>query len=680
VKINFKTEIEGLRGLAVLAVVIYHANISYLNHSIFGGGFLGVDIFFIISGYLITSIIIQEYKIKKKILFLNFYERRIRRIVPLLLFVIITTTVFSYFFLLPELLLYNADSSISSIFFISNIYYYLTGSIYGADSEILKPLIHTWSLSVEGQFYLIFPIFFSFLYKKKIKNLFKIIFITLFLSLIICLYLSKNNTMLNFYSIQSRLWELLFGSITFLLFKDKKIKLNTKYNKFLSLTGLLILVFCLLTYSENLKFLNYRLGMPSINIFPVMLGTFLILYFPYKNNFLSNIIFTKLGLISYSLYLWHYPIFAFARNINFLDNSNFLMKFLLIVITIILSIFTYLLIEKPFRNIKKINTKKFILIIFILYLAIIIPNLYYIIKKGDPNRLPEIVIKNNNQYQLNLKNINNEICFDKSDNFCTFGDPNKKKIFIIGDSVAGSLMNGLKDPILKLNYQFVAISKGSCIYLPNFNLIYKKTEKINRQCDVEYQNNVKNLILNNKESLIILSGRYPLYIEQDYLSKSTKTKNNNFYDKFYFKSKNNGESVSEGIKNSIEQLAYLNNKILIVYPIPEPEFNIKRKILSNNLFSKKYISSILDEGKFSIDYDRYKEISNKSFYMLNSIQNSNVFRVYPHLAFCNTKIINKCITHDSENIFYIDETHLSDFGAEIVNKLIIKKIEEIMRP
>ena len=231
-----------------------------------------------------------------------------------------------------------------------------------------------------------------------------------------------------------------------------------------------------------------------------------------------------------------------------------------------------------------------------------------------------------------------------------------------------------------MNYQFVSISKGSCIYLPNFNLIYKKTGKKNSQCDETYQNNIKNLILNSKESLIILAGRYPLYIEQDYLDKSTNTKNNLFYDKFFYKSNNNIKSVSEGIKKSIEELIYLNNKVLIVYPVPEPEFNIKKKILSSNIFSQKYISNILEDGKFSIDYSRYKEISNKSFLLLNSIHNSNIFRVYPHQAFCNTKIINKCITHDSENIFFIDETHLSDSGAEIINNLIIKKVEEIMKP
>lgn len=171
-KKSYRRDIDGLRALAVLGVVFYHSEILINKVLIFSGGFLGVDIFFVISGYLITSIIYKENKVKK-FSFINFYIRRIRRLLPALLVVLFVSLIFSYFLFLPVEFKSYLDSIISSIFFYSNFYFHYSGQAYGQTILSTKPLLHTWSLAVEEQFYILYPIFLIFsiyLFKKKNKN------------------------------------------------------------------------------------------------------------------------------------------------------------------------------------------------------------------------------------------------------------------------------------------------------------------------------------------------------------------------------------------------------------------------------------------------------------------------------------------------------------------------------
>ena len=164
-KINYRPEIDGLRTIAVISVVIYHLQIFFGSSQFLRGGFLGVDIFFVISGFLITSIIIGEINQTGSFSFSNFYERRLRRLLPALLIVIIATLPVAWYILLPEQLVDFSKSVISSLAFGSNFYWHFSLQEYGAESALRQPFLHTWSLAVEEQFYLIYPVFLLFIYK-----------------------------------------------------------------------------------------------------------------------------------------------------------------------------------------------------------------------------------------------------------------------------------------------------------------------------------------------------------------------------------------------------------------------------------------------------------------------------------------------------------------------------------
>ena len=208
-KVDYRPEIDGLRAIAVISVIIYHAQISFFDHKIFEGGFIGVDIFFVISGYLITSIIYKEFLATGTFSFKYFYERRIRRILPALLVVMLASLPFAWFYILPHSLIDFSKSILYSLGFSSNIYFWFSGQQYGAESSLLKPFLHTWSLSVEEQYYILFPIIFLILFKYFKKYLVHILIFGFFVSIGLAEWGSKNYPTFNFYILPTRGWELL---------------------------------------------------------------------------------------------------------------------------------------------------------------------------------------------------------------------------------------------------------------------------------------------------------------------------------------------------------------------------------------------------------------------------------------------------------------------------------------
>ena len=209
-------EIDGLRAISVLSVLFYHVELYLNKTSFFNGGFIGVDIFFVISGYLISSIIINEFVETKKFSFTKFYENRIRRILPVFFAVIIATYLIAYFYLLPTDLVAFVKSSLYSLGLSSNFYFYFSGQEYWTNSSLYKPLLHFWSLSIEKQYYILFPIFLLIIL-KFIKKYTLYIFIFCFsLSLLLAHWLSNVDSSLNFYILITRLWEFLSGSILYL--------------------------------------------------------------------------------------------------------------------------------------------------------------------------------------------------------------------------------------------------------------------------------------------------------------------------------------------------------------------------------------------------------------------------------------------------------------------------------
>src|SRR5210317_102408 len=329
-KVVYRPEIDGLRAIAVSAVILYHAQITILGQRPFKGGFIGVDIFFVISGYLITSIILKELVTTGSFSFKHFYQRRIRRILPALLFVILASLPLAWMYLIPSSFVDFSKSILYSLGFSSNFYFHYSGQIYGAESGLLKPFLHTWSLSVEEQYYILFPIFLLVSFKFFRKYLIHILILGFVISLGLAEWTSRNYPSASFYFIHTRMWELLAGSILayFEITSGHRSK-NKILNLILPTLGLLLI-------GHSILFFNDKMFHPSFYTLSPIIGVCLIIWFSNKDELITKVLSTKLfvgiGLISYSLYLWHYPIFAYYNIIFFYDKNYYHLFIILFLI------------------------------------------------------------------------------------------------------------------------------------------------------------------------------------------------------------------------------------------------------------------------------------------------------------------------------------------------------------
>ena len=364
--------------------------ITFNENIIFTGGFIGVDIFFVISGYLISTIILKELLETDNFSFRYFYERRVRRILPALLFIILCSLPFAWIFLYPIELENFSKSILYTLGFSSNFYFHFSGLEYGSPESLLKPFLHTWSLSVEEQYYLIFPIILLGIFRYFRKYLVLLLITSLLVSLFFADWGSRNFPSSTFYFIHTRIWELICGSL--LAYFEIKIGSRSKekyLNLIFSLIGLFLIFFSIFYFDDQIFHPSF------LTLIPV-LGVILVIWFTNKGDIitkaLSNKIFVGLGLISYSFYLWHYVIFSFAKNLDIYFNNNS-EKFFLILIAILLSIFTFFCIEQPFR--KKVSFKFFLSSIFFTTIIIILINLIIIDNQGFKKRIKLKIIKKN---------------------------------------------------------------------------------------------------------------------------------------------------------------------------------------------------------------------------------------------------------------------------------------------
>lgn len=333
---QYRREIDGLRAVAVIPVILFHAGFT-----VFSGGYIGVDIFFVISGYLITSIIIRELG-NGNFSILRFYERRARRILPALYFVMLACIPFAWAWMVPAQIRDLSQSYTAVVLFASNILFYMKSGYFEAASEE-APLLHTWSLAVEEQYYMVFPIFLIVLWKFGRNPILYAIVALSIVSLIMSEWGWRNNPSANFYLAPTRAWELLAGSIcAFLQFNTAQ-----KSNNALSVTGLGLIVFAFFYYDKTTPF-------PSVYALAPVVGTALIILYGASETWVARLLslkaFVGVGLISYSAYLWHQPLFAFARIRSIQAEPSHWLMLGLSGTSLLLAYLTWLYIEHPFRK------------------------------------------------------------------------------------------------------------------------------------------------------------------------------------------------------------------------------------------------------------------------------------------------------------------------------------------
>ena len=608
-----RTDIDTLRGISVISVIIFH-----INNSFFPYGYLGVDLFFVISGYVISKSIASSFK-NRNFSFYKFYLKRIKRILPALLLVLLISLISAAIILLSADLKRFSESLIASLGFVSNFYFWLTGGYFSTNDQ-LKPILHLWSLSVEEQFYLFFPIFLFFLYRffNQLKYYLIGIILVSIISFSLNLYfISHSDTV--FFLFPARIWQFGIGASLALSpkLKIKNLWVDTIY---------LILAAFLIIYN----FLNTVEFLPDATLMCIGLGLILFKKINEK-NFLYNffkikpLIFT--GLISYSLYLWHWPIISFLKYI-YIEGIPYYIIFLSLVLIFILSILIWQFIEQPFLYKYSNSTSiKFIVISFSLLLVTSVAIISF-------NNIPSRYEKFPNILAKSIKSSYDcpPIKYRKfKDTYGCYVNSNTKqspKNILLGNSHAYMYGWPFIEYLKSLNQNGI-ILQFSCLPYIDKNT----SQDCLKKAKIRFNSIVKTK--NNENIFIGLTW---------YSNNLVDAEGNIFIDK-------NFELRKKSLNFLIDELEKNNKSVFLIGPIPTPNYDFASEYSRQIIFNGNKYKIKKSRKEFE---DEYKDIIN--FFVKKLGDNF----LQPHKKLCDN---TNCYFADKNGALFSDGNHLSKYGS-----------------
>jgi peptidoglycan/LPS O-acetylase OafA/YrhL len=444
---KYRAEIDGLRALAVLPVILFHAGFEW-----FSGGFVGVDVFFVISGYLITNIIISEMA-EGKFSIVNFYERRARRILPALFFVMAACLPFAWFWLPPNDLKDFGQSLVAVSTFSSNILFWLESGYFDTAAE-LKPLLHTWSLAVEEQYYILFPIFLMLTWRLGIKWVLVLLSVVFLVSLGVAQWGAYNKPSATFFLLPTRGWELLVGVFVAFYLKYNAHMKSHIVNQALSLLGFGMIAYSIIAFDETTPFPSLYALIPTVGT-----GLLILCAVPktYVYKLLSLKIVVGIGLISYSAYLWHQPLLAFTRH-RLLGDVSELILITLCFISLVMAWFSWKFVEAPFRSKTRVSHRSIFKCSIIFIFLYSVGGLWLHQTNGALSYFPS---EKQATFKSFISPANYVTKRHKQIRLKEFSKTNHKKdILIIGDSHSEDLVNAVFEAGLNSEIEF------SSFYIP----------------------------------------------------------------------------------------------------------------------------------------------------------------------------------------------------------------------
>ena len=641
---KYRAEIDGLRAVAVLPVILFHAGFD-----LFGGGFVGVDVFFVISGYLITSIIITRLT-EKDFSISYFYERRARRILPALFFVSIVCLPFAWFWLAPSDLKDFGQSLVAVSTFSSNILFWMESDYFDQSSE-LKPLLHTWSLAVEEQYYIIFPIFLLLAWRFGQTFILIFLFIIFIASLGLASWAALNKPVAAFYLLPTRGWEILMGVFAaFYIQHNAQVK-HFFMSQLLSILGFGLIIISILVFDRSTPFPSLYTLIPTLGALLIIIsavpGTII-------HKLLSLNILVGLGLISYSAYLWHQPILAFARH-RFLDGISDFLLIALCILSVLLAWLTWCFIEKPFRDSKKFTRSNIFIfsLIGIVFLSSV--GVAFSHKEYFPHR-PQF----SKELSESLTMPDKENCFDIPFNYyaedwgCFLGAKKSEVDYILfGDSHTLSLKSLIDDLAFNRDLKVFYVGSSSCI--PFLELQTKRVNYHQFNCNL-LNKRVFNFAQKNKLKGIILSAKWTLYLQGNYSHERAQLIAKENMNDFTY---NNIDAFREAFHKTVDKYSSIELPIHLIAQHPLQKYDAESAYFSvangykdlENLFIERSIVDEFNQIPLSIFAERVLDI--------------NLYEVTD--LFCDQEL---CFIGDSHKSYYVDNNHLSTYGAIKLSDII----------
>jgi len=640
---TYRPDIDGLRAVAIAGVLIFHTNPALLS-----GGFVGVDVFFVISGFLITSIIHRDV-VAKEFSLARFYERRIRRIVPALFVVFLASLAAGYFLLLPDDFSALSESLAHAVASISNIHFLHIKTDYYNNEAAPIPLIHTWSLGVEEQFYLILPLLILWLRKflKTTKSLIVAVSIVFVISLAASAHYVEYKPMKAFFLLPFRAWELLLGVLLSLV--GPRL-MGTRAGNLLGIAGLALILASMVLFSKETKFPGLAALMPCF-------GAALLIFTGrtpglWTARLLSWKPFVGLGLISYSVYLWHWPLIAFAEYWAHPNGTS--RTIYLIIGSILLGAASWRIVEQPFRKSGFMSRKQVFTVWVAASLALIAIGWGIKLNKGFPQRFPEIV-----RTMLEYKNqepassAGGKVGY----NFHAIpisGDFSKEPTFALwGDSFARALQ-----PLITV----LAEENGKCVrrygrggVAPVVGFVpYAKRADRNEVLDYN-QRILEHIISETALKTVILGARWDLYSAAKVDSTGWLSQLLGLYS---MPTVNQEELFAKQLSYTVEKLLTSGKTVVLVYPVPAPQCNVPDYLARLSMTGQRLPTT------FKCGDLHQQAVATG---ILDSLPASDrIIRIYPS----EKMLVNgETVIMSDNKPLYVDACHLSPPGALYLREL-----------
>lgn len=630
---KYRSEIDGLRAIAVVPVILFHA-----GSKLFNGGYIGVDIFFVISGYLITSLIAEDID-NDQFTIVGFYERRARRILPALFLVMTCCIPFSWYIFLPSEFNEFSLSLVAVTTFSSNLLFWYQSGYFAPDAEF-RPLLHTWSLAVEEQYYVLFPPVLLFLWKFGRRRLLYILLCIAIISFSLCELGWRFKPSANFYLAPTRVWELVAGAICALWLL--KLHDHVKTSNYMSCLGLILIIIAIISYDKSTPY-------PSAYTLVPVTGAVLVLVFGHSGTIPATLLSSRplvtMGLISYSAYLWHQPLFAFARIYHDNLQSDELMM-TLAALSIALGYASWRFVEVPFRTRRYgWGASRF------LYLsacgvgsaAFIAIGAYGITTRGVPTRFtPEIVeiaeaVNDIGKYRmcsgLSLDNIN-------AHEECRLGKAKSVPDFVLfGDSHAVAIADGVNRAADNNNKAGIVISVPAC---PPIIGIGGSWNQSKAAC-LKLQNNMVSIADKLGAKSVILHARWEILDENEFIKSQAPTGSGM-------------ETFRKPLNETVEAFRQRGISVYIISSTPSVDFPVptalaRWKTLKPNGDLRPTAESYLVRNQSAI----------KLFGMPEIRSNAEIIDLYNW--FCREGERGRCDVAEGNHPYYYDSNHLTFYGS-----------------
>lgn len=660
-KATYRPEIDGFRSVAVLPVILFHAGFG-----LFAGGFVGVDIFFVISGYLITGIIHGEI-LSGRFSIIQFYERRARRILPALFLVLAVSVCLASIWMLPLAYEGFSRSLVAVNVFVSNVLFWRDSGYFDLANE-LKPLLHTWSLSVEEQFYVFFPLILVLMRKLRTGMLSAVVGGLTLASLLASVWASTRLPGANFYLLPTRAWELGAGALVALVRLEKRT-LGRFACEALSMAGAAMILFAIFSYDANTPF-------PGVAALPPVVGTVLVIACARPGTFIGNLLSCRplvaIGLISYSAYLWHQVVFVFAR-LRSLDELGTAAYLGLVVLSLALAYLSWRFVEAPFRDRTRTSRRLIFTGSALGAAAFIAIGALGMTTAGLPARLPADVVKiaalseERGLPPCEPQRRDGGLAVDQ----CIYGE-GSRQIVLWGDSHAKALSEGLLDVLGSHDASLVSLTVPACLPVIGWNLQEPACEDFRRNT-IDYLTAAR-----DPGTVVVVHGRWVNMLGHrnfdngeggkelgtEWNPRLAGFRGTNPADPAYV------SWVSGLVTATIRPLLEAGQRVVLVYSVPSIGWNAPD-------FRARALLFGVDRPDLGVDHSRVRQWHAATDAILDSLgEHENLLRVRVEDLLCDRQTPGRCMAEQAGTLFFVDDNHISRAAARLLGSAIL---DEVMR-